>query len=163
MGETKTVDALIAGGAATAGPPLGPVLGPLGVNVLEIVNKINDLTKDYAGMKVPVKITVDVDSKAFEVNIGTPTTAALIVRELGIPKGSGNPNTEKVGDLKMDQVLKIARLKGYQLLASSEKTAVKEIIGSCLSMGVTVDGKDPKAVLREIESDSYPEIAKEKS
>ena len=162
MGEIKTVDALIAGGAATAGPPLGPVLGPLGVNVLQIVNKINELTKDYAGMKVPVKITVDVDSKAFEVNIGTPTTAALIVRELGIGKGSGNPSTEKVGDLKMDQVLKIVRLKGYQLLASSERKAVKEIVGCCLSMGVTVDGKDPKAVLREIESGGYSEITKEK-
>ncbi len=161
MSETKTVDALVAGGQATAGPPLGPVLGPLGVNVLEIVNKINELTGDYAGMKVPVRITVDVSSKQFDVHVGTPTVAALIVRELGIQKGSSNPNTEKVGDLGMEKVLKIARLKIHQLLASSEKAAVKEIIGCCVSMGVTVDGKDPKTVIQEIEEGGYSELLQE--
>jgi len=163
MAEVKTIDALISGGEATAGPPLGPILGPLGVNVLEIVNRINELTKDYAGMKVPVKIRVDVSSKEFEVEVGTPTTAALIVRELGISKGSGNPSTEKVGDLSIDQILKIARLKRHQLLASSIKSAVKEIIGCCLSMGVTVDGKDPKIVLRELDEGSYSEALQEES
>ena len=61
MGEKKQIEALLAGGQATAGPPLGPILGPLGVNVLQIVNRINDLTKAYAGMKVPVKVMVDVE------------------------------------------------------------------------------------------------------
>ncbi len=161
MSETKTIDALIAGGAATAGPPLGPTLGPLGVNVLAIVNRINELTKDYAGMKVPVKITIDLSAKEFEVKVGTPTTAALIVRELGITKGSSNPSTEKVGDLTMEQILKITRLKHHQLLASSNRSAVKEIVGCCLSMGVTVAGKDPREILREIDEGGYSDILQE--
>ena len=99
MPEKKIVELLVSGGQATAGPPLGPALGPLGVNVLAIVNKINELTKDYAGMKVPVKVSVDPETKKFEVSIGTPTTSALIVSELKIQKGSGTPSTQKVGCL----------------------------------------------------------------
>ena len=96
MGELKIVEALVNGGQATAGPPLGPALGPLGVNVLAIVNKINEITKDYSGMKVPVKISVNTENKEFEVSVGTPTASALLVSELGVTKGSGTPNTKKL-------------------------------------------------------------------
>ncbi len=159
MSEKKAVDLLVSGGQATAGPPLGPALGPLGVNVLEIVNKINELTKDYAGMKVPVKVTVDLETKEFEVTIGTPTTSALIVRELKIEKGSGTPNTEKVGNLTMEQVVRISELKRAELLAKTLKAAAKEVLGSCVSMGVTVEGKDPREVQREIDEDKYGELS----
>ncbi len=159
MSEKKTVDLLVSGGQATAGPPLGPALGPLGVNVLEIVNKINELTKDYAGMKVPVKVTVDPETKEFEVTIGTPTTSALIVRELKIEKGSGTPSTEKVGNLTMEQVVRISELKRAELLAKTLKAAAKEVLGSCVSMGVTVEGKDPREVQREIDEDKYDELS----
>lgn len=155
MGEKKTVEALLAGGQATAGPPLGPILGPLGVNVLQIVNKINDLTKAYAGMKVPVKVIVDVETKAFEVEIGTPTTSALIVKELGIEKGSGTAKTQKAGNLSMDQVVKIAQMKSTDSYSKSLKGVVKEIIGACISIGVTVEGKEPKDVLEEIDQGQY--------
>ncbi len=159
MSEKKAVDLLVSGGQATAGPPLGPALGPLGVNVLEIVNKINELTKDYAGMKVPVKVTVDPETKEFEVTIGTPTTSALIVRELKIEKGSGTPSTEKVGNLTMEQVVRISELKRAELLAKTLKAAAKEVLGSCVSMGVTVEGKDPREVQREIDEDKYDELS----
>jgi large subunit ribosomal protein L11 len=158
MSEKKTVDLLVSGGQATAGPPLGPALGPLGVNVLEIVNKINELTKDYAGMKVPVKVTVDPETKEFEVTIGTPTTSALIVRELKIEKGSGTPSTEKVGNLTMEQVVRISKLKRPEFLAKTLKAAAKEVLGSCVSMGVTIEGKDPREVQREIDEDKYDEL-----
>jgi len=157
MGEKKTVDLLVGGGQATAGPPLGPALGPLGVNILEIVNRINDLTKDYAGMKVPVKVTVDPETKEFEVSVGTPTTSALIVRELKIEKGSGTPNTQKVGNFTMEQVLRISALKRAELLAKTRKAAVKEVLGSCVSLGVTVEGKDPREVQEEIDEGKYDE------
>ena len=159
MSEKKVVDLLVSGGQATAGPPLGPALGPLGVNVLEIVNKINELTKDYAGMKVPVKVTVDSETKEFDVSIGTPTTSALIVRELKIEKGSGTPNTEKVGNLTMEQVVRISKLKRPEFLAKTLKAAAKEVLGSCVSMGVTIEGKDPREVQREIDEDKYDELS----
>ncbi|MFQ6073879.1 MAG: 50S ribosomal protein L11 [Candidatus Bathyarchaeia archaeon] len=161
MSEKKVIEALVSGGQATAGPPLGPALGPLGVNVLAIVNKINEVTKDFAGMKVPVKITVDTETKQFEVTVGTPTTSALIVSELKIEKGSGAPKTEKVGDLTMEQLVRIAKVKQSEVLARSLKAAVKEILGSCVSMGVTVEGKDPREVQEEIDKGKHDELLKE--
>jgi large subunit ribosomal protein L11 len=158
MVEKKTVELLISGGQATAGPPLGPALGPLGVNVMMIVNKINELTKDYAGMKVPVKVIVDPDTKQFEVTIGTPTTPALIVSELKIEKGSGTPSTAKVGNLTMEQVIRVAKIKRPEMLAKTLKLAAKEVLGSCVSMGVTVENKDPREVQKEIDEGKHDEI-----
>ncbi|MCS7124156.1 MAG: 50S ribosomal protein L11 [Candidatus Bathyarchaeota archaeon] len=158
MSEKKVVELLVSGGQATAGPPLGPALGPLGVNVLAVVNKINELTKDYAGMKVPVKVVVNPETKEFEVNVGTPTTSALIVSELKIEKGSGNPKAQKVGNLSMQQLIRIAKIKRPELLSRTLKSAVKEIVGTCVSMGVTVEGKDPKDILKEIEEGKYDKM-----
>jgi len=156
--ERKIVEALVNGGQATAGPPLGPALGPLGVNVLAIVNKINEVTKDYAGMKVPVKITVDPETKQFEVSVGTPTTSALIVSELKIQKGSGSPQAQKVGNLSMEQVVRIAKVKRAELLSASLKASMKEILGTCVSMGVTVEGKEPKEVQMEIDEGKHDQL-----
>ena len=156
--EKRVIELMVSGGQATAGPPIGPALGPLGVNVVAVVNKINELTKDYAGMKVPVKVIVDPETKTFEVSVGIPTTSALIVKEAGIQKGSSRPNVEKVGNLSMQQVIKIAKIKRPQLLANSLKAAVKEILGACVSMGVTVDGKDPKDVIKEVNEGKYDSL-----
>ncbi len=158
MGEKKIVEALVNGGQATAGPPLGPALGPLGVNVLAIVTKINEITQDYSGMKVPVKISVDTDNKEFEVTVGTPTTSALLVSELGVTKGSGTPNTEKIGDLSLDQVIRIAKVKADDVLGRDLKAAVKEVLGTGVSMGVTIEGKDPRAVQQEIDDGKYDTV-----
>lgn len=158
MAQKKTIDALVSGGQATAGPPLGPALGPLGVNVLAIVNRINELTRDYAGMKVPVKITVDTENKEFDVTVGTPTTSALIVSALKIQKGSGSPKEEKVGNLTMTQVVDLARKKQQEVLAKSLKLAAKEVLGSCLSMGVTVENKDPREVQGEVAEGKYDSL-----
>ncbi len=158
MSEKKVVEALVSGGQATAGPPLGPALGPLGVNVLAIVNKINEITKHYSGMKVPVKITVDAETKDFEVSVGTPTTSALIVSELRVEKGSKTPKTEKIGNLSMEQVIRIAKVKRAELLAKNLKAAAKEVLGSCVSMGVTVEDKDPREVQQEIDEGKHDSL-----
>ena len=155
MSERRVVEALVSGGQATAGPPLGPALGPLGVNILEIVNKINEITNHYAGMKVPVKIIVNTDTKEFEVSVGIPTTSALIVSELGVEKGSGTPKTEKIGNLSMTQIVKVAKIKHAELLARNLKSAVKEVLGSCVSIGVTVEEEDPREVQKEIAEGKY--------
>jgi len=131
------------------------------VNVPAVVAKINEMTKDYAGMRVPVKIIVDVETKEFEVEVGVPTTSALIVKELGVEKGSGAAGTEIVGNLTMQQVIKIAKIKRPQLLAKTLKAAVKEILGTCVSMGVTVENKDPRVIQREINEGMYDDLLKE--
>jgi large subunit ribosomal protein L11 len=161
MSEKKVVEALVSGGHATAGPPLGPALGPLGLNVLAVVKKINELTEAYSGMKVPVKVEADLETKEFNVNVGTPTTSALLVKELGIAKGSGTPNTEKAGNLTMEQLVNIARSKRGQLFSKTLRGAVKEVLGSCVSIGITVDGKDPKAFQIAIDEGVYDSFFKE--
>jgi len=161
MVEKKTVEALVSGGQATAGPPLGPALGPLGINLMAVVTKINELTHDYAGMKVPVKIVVDTEDKTFEVIIGTPTASALLVAELKIEKGSGTPNSVKVGDLSVEQIVRIAKIKRPELLAKTLKGAAKEMMGTCVSVGVTIEGKDPREVQKEVDDGTYDAIFSE--
>jgi len=158
MSEKKVVELIVNGGQANAGPPLGPALGPLGVNIVAIVNKINEITKEYAGMKVPVKISVDTEDKTFEITVGTPTASALLVAELKVEKGSGTPNTVKIGDLTMEQMVKIAKIKGPQLLAPTLKKATKELLGTCVSLGVTVEGKDPREVQKDVDAGNYEQL-----
>jgi large subunit ribosomal protein L11 len=152
---TETVEALVEGGKASAGPPLGPALGPLGVNIMEIINTINDKTKDFIGMKVPVKVIVDPKSKSFEIEVGTPPASSLILNELGLEKGSGAPSSHKIGDLSIDQAMKVAQMKKDNLLGKTLKQKTKEIIGTCVSIGVRVEGKTPVEVLKEIDAGVY--------
>jgi len=154
----KVVKVMIEGGKATPGPPLGPALGGLGLNMGLVVKEINDKTKEYAGMKVPVEIEIDLESKEFEVRVGTPPTSMLILRELGAEKGSSDPGSKRIGDLKMDQVVKIARTKLENANTSDLKKMVKQVLGTALSMGVTVEGKDPREIQREIDSGAWDEV-----
>ena len=157
MGDEKIIPLLVAGGQANAGPPLGPSLAPLGLNVMAIVNDINEKTKEYSGMRVPVKIIVQVSKKTFEVEVGIPTSSALLAKALGVEKGSGTPNTEKVGNLNMDQLVKIANTKIDQSYATTIKSAVKELLGTCVSMGITVEDKEPKDLFAEINDGKWDE------
>ena len=155
MDETKVISVLVTGGEASAGAPLGPALGPLGVNVLAIVNEINRVTGDFKGMKVPVKIEVDTETKKFSVSVGTPTTAALLVKEAAIPKGSGKPNLDLVGNVTFDKVLGIARAKIGNSYAKDIKASVKEVIGTCVSMGVKVENTDPRQFIKQIDEGKW--------
>jgi large subunit ribosomal protein L11 len=151
----ETVDVLIQGGKATAAPPLGPALGPLGVNIGQIVGAINEKTKDFVGMQVPVKVIVDSDTKEFEITIGTPPASGLIKKEAGIEKGASNPRTDIVADLKMEQVIKVASMKADALLGKDMIEKVKEICGTCDSMGVMVEGKKARETIADIKTGMY--------
>jgi len=151
----QVIDVLVSGGEATAGPPLGPKLGPLGVNVKAVVDKINELTKDFKGMKVPVKVIVDVDTKEFDVEVGIPTVSALIAKEAGIEKGSSEPGRVYVGNLSFEQVIKISRIVNQKLKLENLKSVALQVIGTCVSMGIKVDGKDPKVVTKEVKEGLY--------
>ena len=120
----QSVDALIEGGKASAAPPLGPALGPLGVNIGEIVTAINQKTASFKGMQVPVKVTIDTETKAFEISVGTPPTASLILKEANIKSGSHNPSTEKVADLRIEQIIRIAKMKEGDLQGKDLKNKV---------------------------------------
>lgn len=147
----KTISALIEGGKATAGPPIGPALGPMGINAGKVVAEINEKTKDFAGTTVPVKIIVNPATRDYKIEIGTPSVAALIKKEMAIEKGSGKALEEKVGDIAIDQLIKVSRSKKDALLSRTPKAALKEVVGTCVTLGVTIDGKEPKEIIAEID------------
>jgi large subunit ribosomal protein L11 len=157
MTENKSISALVTGGEASAGPPLGPALGPMGINVLQVVNTINDKTKDFSGMKVPVKVEVDPDTKKFTVEVGVPPTAALINKEAGVAKGSGTAGTLVAGSIGIESAIKIAKMKIDSSYAKDIKGALKEVIGTCLSLGMQVENKPPKEVYDDIKAGKYDE------
>ncbi len=159
----QSINSLVEGGKASGGPPLGPALGPMGVNITAVIDEINSKTKDFSGMKVPVTVLIDPSTKEFEIEVGTPPTSALILKELGIEKGSGEPNTEMVGDLSIDLAKKVARMKSTSMLANDTKAAVKEVLGTCVSMGITVEGKSAKMFLDEIGQGLHDDSFKEEA
>jgi large subunit ribosomal protein L11 len=160
MSEKKSISALVSGGEASAGPPLGPALGPIGVNVLQVVNTINEKTKDFPGMKVPIKVEVDTETKKFTVEVGIPPTSALVAKEAGIAKGSGTSGSNYVGDLSIASAVKIAKMKIDGSYAKDVKGAVKEVLGSCVSMGIKVEGKPAKEVYADISAGKHDDLLK---
>ncbi|MBN2228079.1 MAG: 50S ribosomal protein L11 [Candidatus Thorarchaeota archaeon] len=149
------VEALVEGGKASGGPPIGPALGPTGVNIFQVVTKINEVTEPFTGLKVPVKIIVDPNNKSFEIEVGTPPTSALILKEVGVAKGSGEPTTKYIGNLSVDQLKNIARGKANDLSAQSMKTAVMIVSGSCGQMGVKIEGKTAKEFQKEVREGTW--------
>lgn len=140
----QSVSTMVEGGKASSGPPLGPALGPLGLNLGQIIKEINEKTKDFSGMQVPVTVTItDPSTKKYEIKVGIPPTSALIKKELGIEKGSGNRKENVVGNATLDQIKNVAKAKIDSMLANDMKGAVLEVIGSCASLGINVEGKDP--------------------
>ena len=111
-------------------------------------------------MKVPVTVSVDKKTKQWTVEVGIPSAAALILKEAGIQKGSGTSGTSWVGDVKMDSIIKVAKLKIDSSYAQDIKSAAKEIVGTCLPLGVKIDGKNPKEVTAEINSGKWDDKLK---
>jgi len=150
MANKQTISSLVTGGEASAGPPLGPALGPMGVIILEIINAINEQTKEFQGMKIPVTVVVDADTKKWEIEVGIPSASALLLKDAGIQKGSGTSGTEWVGEVSADMIAKIAKVKLETSYASSLKSVAKQIVGTCVSLGIKVEGKTPKEFTAEI-------------
>jgi large subunit ribosomal protein L11 len=147
------VKTMVEGGKATTGPPLGPALGPLGLNLGQVIKDINEKTKSFAGMQVPVTVNVvDPSAKKYEITIGIPPTSALLKKEAGIATGSGKNKENYAGNLTLDQIKKVAESKKSVLLSYNMKGAVLEILGTALSLGITVDGKNAAEIQQKIKA-----------
>lgn len=157
MADLQTVSTLVTGGQASAGPPLGPALGPMGVNVMQVITAINEKTKDFEGMKVPVTVSIDPATKKWEVEVGIPSSAALLLKEAGIQKGSGTSGANWVGDIRFDTIVKITKTKIESSYAISLKSVAKEIVGTCVSLGLKIEGKTPKEITAEINDGKWDE------
>ena len=149
MGEV-IINGLIEGGKATGGPPFGPALGPLGVNINTIIADINKKTEQFSGIKIPIKVSVDTDTKQFKVEVGAPPTSALILKELGVQSGA-KAKDETIGSLTIEQVKKIASSKDASLYGQTIADKVKQVLGTCKSMGVKVENEDPKVAIAKID------------
>ena len=150
MGNKQTISSLVTGGEASAGPPLGPSLGPMGVNIMQVIDAINEKTKEFKGMKIPVTVSVDSDTKKWEIEVGIPSASALLLKEAGLQKGSGTSGTEWVGEVTADSIAKVANVKLESSYATSLKSVAKQIVGTCISLGIKIEGKTPKEFTAEV-------------
>jgi len=155
------VRAQVTGGAASGGPPIGPAVGPTGINIKDVVDAVNEKTAVFKGLTVPVRIECDPETKQFEIFVETPSTASLLLKELGVEKGSINSSEQKSGDLTLEQVITVANAKKDIFLAKTFKNAVKTVIGTALSIGATVEGSDPKEIQKRIDAGEYDDKIQE--
>jgi large subunit ribosomal protein L11 len=154
----RVINVKVKGGQAKPEPPLSQALEKLGIDVNKVVEEINKVTERYKGFEVQVKVIVDEDTKEFEVEVKPPTTTELLLKAVGASAPSGDPMHQKIGDLPFEKIVEIAIMKKPVLTAKTLKAAVKTILGSARSIGITVDGKDPKQVTREVEEGLYDAI-----
>ena len=122
----------------------------MGVNIMEVINAINEKTNDFKGMKVPVTVTVDSDTKKWEIEIGIPSASALILKEADIQKGSSTSGSEWVADIGIDAIVKVSNVKLESSYASELKSVAKQVIGTCQCLGIKIEGKTPKEITAEI-------------
>ena len=149
-----SIEVLVPGGEANPGPPLGPELGPTPVDVQAVVQDINEETAAFDGTEVPVTVSYE-DDGSFDIEVGVPPTAELVKDEGGFDTGSGEPQEEFVADLDVDQVIQIAEQKQSDLLSYDLRNAAKEIVGTCTSLGVTIEGEDPREFKQRLERGEY--------
>ena len=152
-----TIEVLVAGGEADPGPPLGPELGPTPVDVQAVVQEINEETAAFDGMEVPVTIEYE-DDGSFSIEVGVPPTAELIKDEAGFDTGSGEPQTDFVADITVEQLKKIAEQKSSDLLAYDLRNAAKEVAGTCVTLGVTIEGEDARTFKQRIDEGEYDDV-----
>lgn len=134
---TKKLKLALPAGKATAAPPFGPLLGQAGINISQFMTEYNNATRERMGEIVPAEITVFED-RSFSFILKTPPASSLITKALGVEKGSGKPNTSKIGKLSKAQVREIAEKKMPDLNANDVESAMKIIEGTARSMGVDV-------------------------
>jgi len=139
----------------------GPAVGPTGINIKDVVDEINAQTMVFKGLKVPVRIECDAETKQFEIFIETPSTASLLLKEIGVEKGSGNVGEERIGNLTFEQLINVAKAKQNIFLDKTFKACVKTVLGTALSVGATVDSEDPRVIQERIDNGDYDDLITE--
>lgn len=160
MSKMVEVKAIVDGGKASAGPPLGPALGPLRVPVKDVINDINKKTSGFMGMKVPIVVKVNPETRQYEIEVKTPQTSVLLIKEAKAEKGSGAAGTENIGNISFDAVMNVVKMKGDVMLGVGLKNIAKEVLGTALSCGITIDNKNPKEIIAGINAGEFDSFFK---
>lgn len=159
MGK-EVIELLVEGGNAKPGPNIGPKLSQLKLNIGEVISKINEATKEFKGLQVPVKIIVDTETKKYEIEVGLPPTSSLLKKEANIEIAKRTKPGEIVGNVTMEQIIKVAKMKMKDLNTNDLKSAVKMVLGTALSLGLTVNNRNPKELLKEVDQGLYDNLLK---
>ena len=146
---------IVEGGKMAPGPAVAQQIGPTGINLGKVISDVNEATKGFAGMKVPVELDVDPKTKSYQIKVLSPPVAELIKKEIGAEKGSGESGKFKVGNIAFERVVNVAKTKMPGLLAKDLKSAIKLVVGTCVSLGVLIDNKEAKDIENDIESGVY--------
>ncbi len=149
------VKLLVDGGSMKPGPALSQKLGPLGIPMNNVITKINEATKSFNGLKVPVELDIDASTKDFDVKVFSPPVSELLKKELGIEKGSGAQKKIQVGNASIEQIIALAKTKSQNLLCRDFRSAVKTIVGTCVSLGILIDNKPASEIEKEIDAGKY--------
>jgi len=158
------IQLLVDGGDMKPGPSIGQKLGPLGINIGKVIQDVNSSTAQFRGMKVPVLLDIESKTRTFTVKVMTPPTSQLIKKEAGAAKGTGIHKKLKVGNIAIEQIIAIAKIKQQDMLAKDFISVVKSILGTCQSLGILVESKESREVLIELEKGKYAsEIKSQKS
>ena len=155
---------LIDGGNMKPGPAIAQQLGPMGVNMGKVISDVNEATKGFKGMKVPVELDIDEKTKNFTISTSSPPTSELIKKELSLDKGTADHKKSKVGNASIEDIIKIAQVKHANMLEKDLKAAVKSVLGTAASIGIFVESKEPNELIGEVNEGKFDnEIGQEKS
>jgi len=152
---------LVEGGKMTPGPALSQKIGPLGININKLIEKVNSESAGFKGLKVPIELDINPSTKEFKIQILSPPVSELLKKEIGVQKGSGLQEEIKVGNLSIEQVISVAKNKRQNLLCRDLKKAVKTVVGSCVSLGVLIESMSAKEIGALIDEGKYDKEIKE--
>jgi large subunit ribosomal protein L11 len=158
VGKVRALKFLVPAGKANPGPPIGPALGPTGVKTPQVVQKINELTKEYEGMSVNVRVDIDIETKEFTVNVMPPSISSVLMKKVGAEKGPGTPHTTKIGDVELSYIAELTKQRLDAMNTASARAALKSILGTCRSIGITIGGQDPKELIPKVDTGEYDKL-----
>ena len=155
---------LAEGGNLSPGPSLSQKLGPIGLNMNQVIQEINKTTDEFKGIKVPVELDINPSTKEFEVKVFSPPVSELLKKELGIEKGSGAQKKIQVANASIEQIISVTKTKLPDMLSKDLKAALKTVVGTCTALGILIENKSPSEIQEEIEQGKYDkEIQEEKT
>jgi large subunit ribosomal protein L11 len=163
----EVIELLVEGGKAGPDPNSAQKLSAYKLNIGDVFKKVNEKTQIYKGMQVPAKIIINKDTKEVEVEVGIPPVSSMIKKEIGIEKAKITEEDKTagktvLGNIKIDQCVKIAKMKMSGMLVKDLKSAVRQVIGTAVSMaGIQVEGKSAKEVLKEIDEGKWDSLLHE--
>lgn len=151
------VKLLVEGGKMSPGPAVAQQLGPMGINMGKVISDVNEATQEFKGVTLPVHLTVNPETKEVSIKVLSPPTSELIKKELGIEKASGARLKQRVGNFAIEQVISVSKAKHESMLSNDFMATIKSVIGTCQALGVLIENKETKEIMKEINEGKFAE------